>query len=84
MLAEWITHKDQLRSYIVKKTGDLDLADDIFHDVYIKASQKIERLDTRDKLQNWLYRRDLYLSQKTQEENDTQNSTLGLKSVSAA
>lgn len=56
MLAEWMTHKDQLRSYIVKKTGDLDLADDILQDVYIKASQKLEQLETRDKLQNWLYR----------------------------
>lgn len=56
MLAEWITHKDQLRSYIVKKTGDPDLADDILQDVYIKASQKIEQLETKDKLQNWLYR----------------------------
>ena len=56
MLAEWITHKDQLRSYIVKKTGDLDLADDILQDVYIKASQKVEQLKTRDNLQNWLYR----------------------------
>ncbi|CAM3098436.1 RNA polymerase sigma factor SigZ [Vibrio rarus] len=56
MLAEWMKHKDQLRSYIVKKTGDLDLADDILQEVYIKASQKIEQLETRDKLQNWLYR----------------------------
>lgn len=74
MLAEWITHKDQLRSYIVNKTGDLDLADDILQDVYIKASQKIEQLETRDKLQNWLYRithntiMDFYRTHQTHEE----------------
>ena len=55
MLTEWLTHKDQLRSYIVKKTGDRDLADDILQEVYIKASQKIKQLEAKDKLKNWLY-----------------------------
>ncbi|PSV31922.1 RNA polymerase sigma factor SigZ [Photobacterium sp. GB-72] len=74
MLAEWLIHKDQLRSYIVKKTGDLDLADDILQDVYIKASQKIEQLESRDKLHNWLYRithntiMDFYRTQQIHEE----------------
>ncbi len=56
MLAEWSAHKEQLKRYIVKQTGDIDLADDILQDVYIKASQKIAQLETKDKLQNWLYR----------------------------
>lgn len=56
MLTEWIAHKNQLRSYIVKLTGDLDLADDILQEVYIKASQKVGQLEAKDKLKNWLYR----------------------------
>ncbi|OBT07882.1 RNA polymerase subunit sigma [Vibrio sp. UCD-FRSSP16_10] len=56
MLSEWSVHKEQLRSYIIKQTGDLDLVDDILQDVYIKASQNIGQLETKDKLQNWLYR----------------------------
>lgn len=74
MLAEWLTHKDQLRSYIVKQTGDLDLADDILQEVYIKASQKIHQLEAKDKLKNWLYRithntiMDFYRSYQSHEE----------------
>lgn len=56
MLAEWSVHKDQLKNYIIKQTGDLDLVDDILQEVYIKASQKIGQLETKDKFQNWLYR----------------------------
>ncbi|MGF1764270.1 RNA polymerase sigma factor SigZ [Aliivibrio kagoshimensis] len=73
MLSEWLTHKDQLRRYIIKQTGDLDVADDILQDVYIKASQKIGQLETKDKLQNWLYRithntiMDFYRSQQNHE-----------------
>ena len=74
MLAERLAHKDHLRSYIVKQTGDLDLADDILQEVYIKASQKIEQLEARDKLKNWLYRithntiMDFYRSHQNHEE----------------
>ncbi|MEM5527867.1 RNA polymerase sigma factor SigZ [Gammaproteobacteria bacterium AS21] len=74
MLAEWSVHKDQLKNYIIKQTGDLDLVDDILQDVYIKASQKIEQLETKDKLQNWLYRithntiMDFYRSQPNHDE----------------
>lgn len=56
MLAEWLSHKDQLRRYIVKQTGDFDLADDILQEVYIKASQNIHQLEGKGKLKNWLYR----------------------------
>ena len=40
MLAEWLTHKEQLKNYIVKQTSDPDLADDILQEAYIKASQR--------------------------------------------
>ncbi|WP_261816944.1 RNA polymerase sigma factor SigZ [Vibrio gallicus] len=56
MLAEWSTHKEKLRRYVIKQTGDPDVADDILQDVYIKASQNIEQLASREKIQNWLYR----------------------------
>ncbi|MGI9950077.1 RNA polymerase sigma factor SigZ [Vibrio hyugaensis] len=56
MLAEWLAHKEQLKNYIVKQTGDPDLADDILQEVYIKASQKIDQLEARSKIKSWLYR----------------------------
>lgn len=74
MLAEWLTHKEQLKNYIVKQTSDLDLADDILQEVYIKASQKIDQLEARSKIKSWLYRitynaiMDHYRTQQSYEE----------------
>ncbi|EKO3850553.1 RNA polymerase sigma factor SigZ [Vibrio harveyi] len=74
MLAEWLTHKEQLKNYIVKQTSDPDLADDILQEVYIKASQKIDQLEARSKIKSWLYRithnaiMDHYRTQQSYEE----------------
>lgn len=56
MKNRWPAHKDQLLRYIAKRVADAAVAEDIFHDVYLKAHTNIHTLKSEKSLTAWLYR----------------------------
>jgi RNA polymerase sigma-70 factor (ECF subfamily) len=45
-----------LKSFIYSRVNDKDLADDILHDVFLRAHANIEKLKDSAKLEGWIYR----------------------------
>lgn len=52
----WDKYSDELLGYLVKKTGDNTLAEDILHETFIKVHLNISELKSDEKLRSWLYR----------------------------
>ncbi|NOU51924.1 RNA polymerase sigma factor SigZ [Pseudoalteromonas sp. JBTF-M23] len=55
MLAEWESHKQQLRSYIARQISDQEVVEDILQEVFIKASDNLQQLKAKGSLRSWLY-----------------------------
>lgn len=51
----WAAHRRMLMEFVVKRVGNPMLADDIVHDVLIKAYERMSALRQPTKLQAWLY-----------------------------
>jgi RNA polymerase sigma-70 factor, ECF subfamily len=51
----WSFFQNELRGFVDKRVKDKDLTDDILHDVFIKAQQKIGQLKDTEKVTNWIY-----------------------------
>ncbi len=49
------TFRLPLLRFIRRKTGDAHLAEDLLHDVFIKAESSLDQLRDNQKLQSWLY-----------------------------
>ena len=52
----WDKYSDELLGYLVKKTGDNTLAEDILHETFIKVHLKVSDLKAGGKLRSWVYR----------------------------
>lgn len=52
----WNQYSDELRGYLIKKTGDKNLAEDILQEAFIKVHLKISELRSSHLLRVWLYR----------------------------
>jgi len=42
--------------YILKNVANKSVAEDLLHEVFIKAFQKFDSLDDKEKIQSWLYK----------------------------
>jgi len=51
----WETYYGELLSFIRKRVSDPSLAEDILHEVFIKAHSKYDHLQNLDKARAWLY-----------------------------
>ncbi len=51
----WAAHRRKLVEFVTKRVRDPMLADDIVHDVLIKAYERMPTLRQTSKLQAWLY-----------------------------
>lgn len=56
MESHWQAHKARLQQYIARQTGDPAVAEDILHDVYIKAHTQMGSLKSENSIGSWLYR----------------------------
>lgn len=52
----WLTHKQQLRGYIVKRMQDKSAVDDVMQDVFVKAYSNLHSVKSPESLSAWLYR----------------------------
>lgn len=52
----WDKFSDELLGYLVKKSGDNTLAEDILHETFIKVHLKVSELRAGGKVRSWLYR----------------------------
>ena len=52
----WKDHRGRLYKYVFKRVRNKDTAEDIVHNVFVKAFEKIETLKNPGKIQNWLFR----------------------------
>jgi len=52
----WSEHRSRLRGYIAKRVRDTDAVDDILQDVFLKASENLQSLQSRGSIAAWLYR----------------------------
>ena len=54
---EWIvrTHQAEIRGFIVRKTGDLAVADDLAQEVFLAALTQISKLKESSRLRAWLF-----------------------------
>lgn len=74
MLTHWENHRKELKNYISQQVNDLDIVEDILHEVYIKASGSIQQLNEESNLRGWLYKIthnaiiDFYRRKKTYDE----------------
>jgi RNA polymerase sigma-70 factor (ECF subfamily) len=55
-MTAWNENQQALKNWLVKKTGDRDLAEDILQEVFIKALQHKERFCTLSDAKSWLFR----------------------------
>jgi RNA polymerase sigma-70 factor, ECF subfamily len=55
LLAEFSKSSGQLRSYILRLTASVADTDDIVHDTYIKATEKIDTFRGQSSLKTWLF-----------------------------
>ena len=53
--AEFENHKGQLRSYLLRITASVNDAEDIMHDSYIRAVEKISTFRGESSLKTWLF-----------------------------
>lgn len=52
----WQTYRAELFRFVLARVGEPALADDIVHDVLLKAFDRMEALEDPGKLRAWLYR----------------------------
>ncbi len=52
----WQEHHSRLRGYITKRVRDTNAVDDILQEVFLKASENLHSLKSRDSIAAWLYR----------------------------
>jgi RNA polymerase sigma-70 factor, ECF subfamily len=51
----WKKFSDELRRFILKHVQDLDTAEDILQDVFVKIHVHIDSLQHEDRLESWVY-----------------------------
>jgi RNA polymerase sigma-70 factor, ECF subfamily len=51
----WDEYHSKLLSFIRKRIGDKDSAEDILQDIFVRVHSKIDTLENRSKIENWLY-----------------------------
>ncbi len=54
-MAAWDENEQAIKSWLVKKTGDHDQAQDLLQDIFIKALQNKERFCTLTHAKSWLF-----------------------------
>lgn len=52
---EFETNKSQLRSYLFRLTANREDTEDLLHDTYIKASEKLAGFENRSSLKTWIF-----------------------------
>ncbi|QED37831.1 sigma-70 family RNA polymerase sigma factor [Antarcticibacterium arcticum] len=52
----WNKYSEELRGYLLKKTGDIVLAEDMLHETFIKVHLNISQLRSEEQLKYWVYR----------------------------
>ena len=53
--AIWTAFSDQLKQFILSRTADESLADDILQDVFLKIHSRIDTLKDDTKIRGWIY-----------------------------
>lgn len=53
--AAWQAHEGELRSYLRHRAGDVDMADDVLQDVFVKAMRQGQGFCTLDNPRAWLF-----------------------------
>lgn len=51
----WRTYRAELLGFVLKRVGDKALAEDIVHDVFVKALERMASLQDPAKLRPWLF-----------------------------
>ena len=51
----WTEISTELRSFVLRKVKDRDVANDIVQDVFIKVQSKISQLRETDKIAGWIF-----------------------------
>lgn len=70
----WEAYRAKLLNFVKRRVKDPDTAEDIVQDVFVKTIEKIDTLQSKEKLQSWLFQIarnsivDHYRSRKTEEE----------------
>jgi RNA polymerase sigma-70 factor (ECF subfamily) len=52
----WRSYREELVGFVRRRVGDAALADDVVHDVLLKALAQLETLEDPARLRAWLYR----------------------------
>lgn len=52
----WNEYSDELLGFLITRTGDKDLAQDLLHETFIKVHLKLETLYDKANLRSWIYR----------------------------
>src|SRR5512143_3142200 len=52
----WQEHKTRVRSFIVRRVRDPDVADDILQNVFLKAHSNLHMIKSQGSITAWLYR----------------------------
>lgn len=53
---QWVTHQKSLLTFIRKRVGSRDVAEDILHDVFIKFYTKFSTIADHSMIRSWLFR----------------------------
>ena len=51
----WREHRDRLHAFVVRRVADPGVAEDIVHDVLVRALENFDTLRSRDRLESWLF-----------------------------
>jgi len=51
----WKEYRERLFQFIKKRVSNLDTAEDIIQNIFLKIYDKIDSLQSKEKLQSWLY-----------------------------
>jgi len=51
----WNIFQNELKGFVYKRVKDKALTEDIVHDVFLKAQEKISQLKEQEKLAGWIY-----------------------------
>ena len=55
LLTAWSNLHDHLMHFVMARTGDANISQDIVHDVFLKVQSKIGTLDNKEKLNSWIF-----------------------------
>ncbi|MEJ0030501.1 MAG: sigma factor [Bacteroidota bacterium] len=56
MIADPTFFQNELLGFVIKKVKDRSIAEDIVHDVFLKAQAKSSQVKDNDKMIGWIYR----------------------------